>query len=174
MILIVVGFLAAAFIVIMFTIIATELLFAFAQAYVTAAIGAVQLGWSAAEGTSSWASAYWSAIMASFIRLTVTYAVVAVGQKITANWESTLLSSNPSNILMTLFLLVGSSLGYMLIVGKMTTFATNLLTGHPVASAQGAVRHVPGIMGGTVQTVARSASTIGGSIVGTVRASKRR
>jgi P-type conjugative transfer protein TrbL len=134
-----IGLGAALFIVVCFTLVATELLLAFVQTYMTASIGAINLGWGASPGTSSWASAYWGALMHSFIRLTVIYAVVVVGQSVAANWASELAGTRPANLIATLLEICGSSLMYAVIVKRIGNLASNLLSGRPAMGANDAV-----------------------------------
>ena len=141
-----IGLFASLFIVICFTLVATELLLAFVQTYMTASIGAINLGWGAAPGTSSWASAYWGALMHSFIRLTVIYAVVVVGQSVATNWASELASTRPANLIGTLLDICGSSLMYAVIVNRIGSLASNLLSGRPAMGANDATAMMDNII----------------------------
>lgn len=129
------GIASALFIVACFAVVATELLLAFVQIYLSASIGAVQLGWSAAVGTSQWAAAYWGMLMHSFIRLAVIYAVVVIGQTIADDWAGALLAAKPSNLMNTLFSICGASLMYALICMRIGNLATHLLDGRPALAA---------------------------------------
>lgn len=133
-----IGVFSALFIVICFAIVATELLLAFVQTYMTASIGAVQLGWGASPGTSSWASAYWGALMNSFIRLTVIYAIVVIGQTIAAGWSDELAHARPANLIQTLLKICGASLIYAIVVKRIGSLASNLLSGRPAMGANDA------------------------------------
>lgn len=133
-----IGIGAALFIIGCFAVIAAELLLAFVQTYMTASIGAINLGWGASPGTSSWASAYWGALMNSFIRLAVIYAIVVIGENIATGWASQLASARPANLLLVLFKICGASLMYAIIVKRIGTLASNLLSGRPAMYASDA------------------------------------
>lgn len=141
---IIVGILAiigALILLVTFTLLAVEMLVAFAQGYISLSSGAFNLGWSASKTTSPFAMAYWGLILGAITRIIVTMAVIGIGLTETRDWMTqlhNLEAINPdllgSNILALLQVpMLGIALLY--VATKVTDFASAQLSGRPVTSA---------------------------------------
>ena len=99
------------------------------EAYIAATVGAVQLGWSAATGTQSLASGYWSSLTQAFTKVATLYVYVMIGNDIVSSIISPNLniSANPNSGLQQALTVFAAALGYMILVsgGAMMT-ALNL------------------------------------------------
>ncbi len=119
-----------------FAILTGELLLAFAQAYITISIGAVQLGWSGAGGTKSFAEAYWAGVMASIFRIIVIVAMCALIVNAANGWVTKLDTlTNPKDTLASWFGLLTVIVAVTFVTTKVADLAGNIFNGRPTLSA---------------------------------------
>ncbi len=126
----------AVLILVCFAILTGELLLAFAQAYITIAVGACQLGWSGAGGTKAFAEAYWAGVMATIFRLIVIIAMCALIVYAANGWSTKLATlTNPKDALSSWFALLGVVLVVTFVTTKIADLAGNMFSGRPTLSA---------------------------------------
>jgi hypothetical protein len=124
-----------------FTLLAVEMLVAFAQGYISLSVGAFNLGWSASKATSPFAMAYWGLVQSAMTRIIITMSIIGIGLTEARDWITQLNNlevMNPdllgSNILALLQIpMLGVALLY--IATQVTNFASAQLSGRPVMSA---------------------------------------
>ena len=173
-----VAIIGALILLITFTLLAVEMLVAFCQGYISLSIGVFQLGWSASNATSSFATAYWGLVSSAITRIIVTMSIIGIALTEAKNWIVTIQNmqildpakGNGPNIISLLQIpLLGVALLFLVV--KVTEFASAQLTGRPVysagaAGAVGAGRAVggaAGMMGGAM------GGGVAGGVAGAVR-----
>lgn len=155
LLLLLVAIVAAMILFVSFTLLAVEILVAFAQGYISIAVGAYQLGWSAAKATSGYAAAYWGLVMAAFSRIFITMAIIGVGLIEAHKWIAQIqamgvvtdVNGFATNIL-TMLQIPLLGVAFLFLTTKVTDHAMAHLSGRP-AYAGGA--GVQGGIGGSVQ-----------------------
>jgi len=131
----VVGMVMALLIMTVFTLIAFEYFFAFAQAYITLSVGAISLGWLASGGTKQMGEAYLAGAWMSMMRLIMTIAVVALIVAMVPHMMEIAATSDIKAMFMSWLSLGGSAIFAALIATKIPAFATHVFSGQPAVSA---------------------------------------
>jgi len=166
----VVAIFGAVVLLVTFSMLAVEMLVAFAQGYIAISIGAFQLGWSASKATNSFAASYWGLVMNSIIRIIVTMAVIAIGMKETGTWVTQITAAgalDPTKFgssILTLLQIPMMGVVFLFLAIKVTALATSQLSGQPAFSATSAAAGRAGsVVGGAAGMMAGG---IGGGIAG--------
>jgi hypothetical protein len=128
-----------------FTMLAVEMLSAFAQGYISLSVGAFQLGWSASSATSNFASAYWGLVQSVITRIIVTMAIIGISLNESRDWIAQLHSLEtvqPDLLAQNIYALLQIpclGVGMLYLTTKVTDFAAAQLSGRPILSGSGAV-----------------------------------
>jgi len=159
LLLLAVAVLAALILFVSFSLLAVELLVAFAQGYIGMAVGAYQLGFSAAQATSGYATAYWGLVLSVFTRIFVTQAIIGIGLIEATKWVAQINKMGVvtdvngfATSLITMLQIPLLGVAFFYLTTKVTDHAMAQLTGRPAYSGAGGVHNVAqGAMGGSVQ-----------------------
>jgi len=147
-----------------FTLLATEILIAQVQGYITISVGSFQLGFSASPRTSSWASAYYGMVMRVIVRLIIITAIITIGMNETSTWIQQIKSLgalDPNQFGSSIFTLLQIPMMgviFLTITVVVTNIADAALSGQPIMSAGTAVLRSAERAGSMMASQASSAS----------------
>ena len=92
----VVGLIVYLIMLVVFALVACEVLAVYLDVYVAISIGAINLGWLASRGTAYMATPFLSAVWSSVLRLIVTFAFVALVGGLLRDWTITMQANDPA------------------------------------------------------------------------------
>ncbi len=140
-----------------FTVIAFELFFAFAQAYITLSVGAMSLGWLGSGGTKHMAESFMAGAWLSVMRLVMTVAIVGLISATMPQMMATLGTGDIKAMFMSWVQLACSGVFAALMATKVPSFATHVFSGQPAVTA-------PAVANGIMRSGARVASAAVGAV----------
>ncbi|MFZ1125377.1 MAG: hypothetical protein WAN59_09610 [Candidatus Baltobacteraceae bacterium] len=152
--LIILGGLAALVVLVAFALIAVELLVSVFQVLFVSTIGSVQIGWAAAPGTQHFAAEYWAAVLRSFFRVIVTYAVASflAAAAVTA-FAMPADTGDTTAMYATVLHALGFAVGAWYLACKVPALAAEAFSGRPVLTAAGFGEHTASAMASTNRVV---------------------
>ncbi|MGB8267570.1 MAG: hypothetical protein WCE44_14685 [Candidatus Velthaea sp.] len=122
-----------------FALIAFEYILAVANVVLVLSIGAYQMGWSAAPGTTPKAEGYYGAVEGALLRFIVIVVVVSFIGATVGLWGTYLASTDLSQLLVGWFKVIIGSIVCALLAATLPSLAENKFSGRPVLTASGAI-----------------------------------
>jgi hypothetical protein len=106
----VVGVIVFLVMIVVFALIACEVLAVYLDVYIAIAIGAINLGWMASKGTSHMANPFLAAVWSAVLRLIVVFSFVALVANLLNGWAITAQAADPAKFMKVAGELLAASL----------------------------------------------------------------